>query len=545
MRITTVIVIALLVTALSACTAIQIGGELVLNQDGSGSRSYVMHIFDSDNEDGYGNAIRYIRLQGNALRARVENTLRSRLNDISWLTVSVGSGRGLASSGLWTDVQTLTIAFNFTSFEDYVAKKTRLAMLGANVLPEDSLFIPPTLTGTDDVFRYKEDADTTLWTIRPLFLAMIDDPEVFDFTAGGTNTVATMDELLFYGIEMKSVQISLVLGANEPFSIISGDNINEMFSMSGGDFTWMREPTELILHYDFNDNTQNHGIAGSAADLRLGEGSSMSRVTFTNGINGRGLLLDGTTYLTTPSAFTLNEFSISFYVNVTEFIETDTGSNTIMVCNGLGALAPGALDVIFLRDRDDPGRPVRFISKTNGTSWMNQDRMHTDAFFNNRLNEWHHFVLVYENDYDDEGYFDVSYITLYIDGIRYGMIEQYVAAGLDKQLGVRSTDEAVSQSGFSVGGYFEAGIVKRGLRGILDDIKVFNGPLSQAEVEELYRANPVSRVFDPSDSTNQDITTIRAAWSGPGTTVIIVVIVLIALAACTLVIIRKKKKAVT
>jgi hypothetical protein len=541
--ISVLLILAGLLTVFSACTAIQIGGELILNKDGSGSRKLVLHLFDSSNDDGYGNAYKYSRLHGNALKAKIEEKLKANLADSSWLTVSVHSGTEINSNyGIKYPVEFITLAYNFTNFQDYVDKTTRLAKFGRNTLPEGSLFTAPSLTGGDDIYRYKENPDATLWTVKPLFLAMINDPDVFDFSARGENTKATLDELLQYGIEMKGVEIALTFGVNEPLFVISGDNINEMFSMSGQKFDWVREPTDLALYYDFDGNTENKGIAGGAANLILGEGSSMSTVTYADGIKNKGLLLDGSTYLKTPAAYSFSEFTVSFYFKPAGFLETDTGAGMLLVCNGLGALAPGALDVEFFMYKDEPFKPVIFMSKTNGSNWVNGDRMQTESFFNNRLNEWHHFAVVYENDYDNDGYFDVSYITLYIDGIKYGRMEQYNAAGLNKQIGVKSSDETASLPGFSIGGYYEAGLVKRGIKGVLDEVRIYDGPLTQAEIEDLYRANPVKSVYDPEDITNIDLSASIGKGKLSGIIVIIIIAAAAVLAGIVLFAVKKRKK---
>jgi hypothetical protein len=528
--------VASLTIIFTACTAIQIGGDFILNNDGSGSRKLILHLYDQDGNDGYGSAYKYSRLHGDALKTKIEETLAAKLGDSSWLTVSVRKGTGAEA-----DTEFITLAFNFSNFDDYADKMTRLAMFGGKNLPDGSRFIPPVLTGMDDIYRYKESTNTTLWAVRPLFLALFDDQAVFDFTAGGTNTKASLDDLRNYGIEMKSVGITLVLGANSPRLVTSGEDINELFSMSGQQVDWMREDTELVLHYDFDENIKNKGGNGATADLTLGNGSSMSKVTYADGISGKGLHLDGATYLKTPASYAFSELTVSFYFKAEEFLETDTGAGMVLVCSGLGALSPGALDVEFWMDKNDDLKPVMFISKTNGANWMNQDKMETETFFNNRLQEWHHFAVVYENEYDRDGEYDVSYITLYIDGIQYSRMEQYQAAGLDKQVGVESNDEAVSASGFNIGGYYENEAIKRGIKGVLDEFRIYSGPLTQSEIEELYNANPVKLVYDPDDVSNTDPSVVKKTSSQSIRLVIIILGVLLC-AGLVLFGIKRKKR---
>ena len=225
------VVLFIAMAVFSGCTAIQIGGELVLRGDGSGSRKYTMYLFNSTNGDGYGNAYNYSKVHGDELKAKVEEKLKANLADSSWLTVSISAGTGIAGNGKQAPAELITLAFNFSGFEDYVNKMTQLAKFGGNKLPEGSKFTPPVLQNVrSDLARYREPAATTLWTIRPLFLAMFDDPDVFDFTSKGENTKAEFNALREYGIEMKSVEIKLALGSNSPKAVISGTDIAEQFS---------------------------------------------------------------------------------------------------------------------------------------------------------------------------------------------------------------------------------------------------------------------------------------------------------------------------
>jgi hypothetical protein len=223
-------VLLIAMAVFSGCTSIQIGGELVLKGDGSGSRKYTMYLFNSTNGDGHGNAYNYSKVHGDELRAKVEEKLKANLADSSWLTVSISAGTGVAGNGKQAPAELITLAFNFSSFDDYVNKVTQLARFGKDRLPQGSKFVPPVLQNVrTDLARYREPADTTLWTIRPLFLAMFDDPDVFDFTSKGENTKAELKDLREYGVEMKSVEIKLALGSNNPKTVISGTDIVEQF----------------------------------------------------------------------------------------------------------------------------------------------------------------------------------------------------------------------------------------------------------------------------------------------------------------------------
>jgi hypothetical protein len=225
------------IVSFTSCNAIQIGGELILRGDGSGSRKLILYLFDSENTDaqgkadGYGNAYKYCKLHGDALKAKIEEKLKANLGDSSWLTVSIRTGTASNVNGVVKPLEYITLAYNFTSFEDYVDKTTRLARFGGSRLPEGSKYTPPVLqTVRGDTARYRESANSTLWVVRPLFLAMCDDPNVMDVTGGGTNTKNELKDLKEFGLEMKTQEFQITLGSNKTKSILSGTDINEMFS---------------------------------------------------------------------------------------------------------------------------------------------------------------------------------------------------------------------------------------------------------------------------------------------------------------------------
>jgi len=531
------VILALCVFALGRCIAVQVGGAFTLNTDGSGHRVVTAYLYDSDTGDGYGNAYRFSKLHGAALRDYVAAAYRDKVpGSDEWLTVTVSDT--ITAGGVPAEV--VSLSFDFTDFEDYAAKVSALARFGAAGLPGD--FVPPRLVKVEDVdglipdlYRIVETPATETGIVRPLFVSMIDDPAVIDMTAGGANTAATVDDLKSSGIEAKAVPLTVKLGKNPEKTLLADNGIDETFSMSGQRVNFRRNPTELVLYYAFDNSLADGGSAG--AGLTLGAGSA-SGETYAEGISGQGFKFDGKTYLKSGRAFGFEELTVSFYYKADAWTDTDTGAEMVLVNAALDALGVGALDIEFYKDAAAEYTPVIFMAKTNGTNWQNQDKMETETFFNNRLGEWHHVAVVYENDYDDTGDYDYSYIYLYIDGVLRGRMEQYNAAGLTKRLGI---DE-----GFNVGGYFEADIVKRALTGTLDELRVYNGPLSGADIAALYAAHPVAAVYDPEAAANKNPAPVAAANSGsaPGSaTVLLVVVVclLIAGAAVVTLILRRKK----
>ncbi|MCL2043422.1 MAG: hypothetical protein FWG89_04705 [Treponema sp.] len=219
-----------LITIFTACTPIHIGGEIVLGADGSGSRKIAMYIYDDDDQfGGGGNAYHYLRVHGDELKTAVEDKLKTALTDTSWLTVTVTRGFG----AMW-NTEIVTLSFDFFSFDDYANKMRRLASFGRNSLPIGSEFRTPSLRNApNNQWRYTEPANTTYWAVRPLFLAIMDDPAIFDITSGGRNRENDKNALMGMLI-MEAVEFKAVLGTNPPLLFLSGTDIDELFPKEEG-----------------------------------------------------------------------------------------------------------------------------------------------------------------------------------------------------------------------------------------------------------------------------------------------------------------------
>ena len=216
--------VAGLIAIFSACTPIQVGGEIVLNEDGSGSRNFAFYIYDEDDNSGGGNAYDYLKVHGDVLKATVEQKLKWALKDSSWLTITVRRGYGAMAYA-----EIVTLSFDFASFNEYVDKMTRLAKFGKIRLPEGSEFKAPTLKkAPNNQLRFKESGLTQLWTVRPLFLSIFDDPNLFDVTSKGSNTVHSRDELRdMFAVE--AVPFKATMGTNAPKLFLSGADIDITF----------------------------------------------------------------------------------------------------------------------------------------------------------------------------------------------------------------------------------------------------------------------------------------------------------------------------
>jgi len=223
---TLILMIAITVIAVfSACLPIQIGREIVINDDGSGSRKIAIYIYDDDvGREGGPNAYHFLRFHGEELGRRVEQKLQENLKDTSWLTVTVSNGYGAMHNA-----EIVTLSFSFSSFNDYTRKMTSLAKFGKPFFPKDSEFETPKLRrAPNNQLRYIETAKTQWWTVRPLFLAVFNDPALFDITCRGLNNQYKREDLIDM-LQTEGVFFKAVLGANAPRLFTSGTNIDVTF----------------------------------------------------------------------------------------------------------------------------------------------------------------------------------------------------------------------------------------------------------------------------------------------------------------------------
>ena len=159
---------------------------------------------------------------------------------------------------------------------------------------------------------------------------------------------------------------------------------------------------------------------------------------------------------------------------------------------------------------------------------------------------------------------------MYIDGKLAARARLSVAAGLTFSLGSYDDGSAGEPNGgFNVGGYFENGLVKRGCTGALDNLMVFDGALSEEEINELCYTVKVDKEYDPDvvdtiepseeetpptpapTATNAPDTDKTPSvtepdkteeGSGNPTVIIVIVVVVVLLAAGVAVVLAKKKK---
>lgn len=522
---------------LASCTAVSVKGDLVLNQDGTGSRTITGVIAKNDNNsDGFGSAYYYLTKHGSELESYVETVYSVKISgSADWLTVTVDDSSA--------EQETISLSFEFTSFADYTTKLGALVQFG----DEEASYVAPTLVENDNGSVTYTESTTVLTSVyKALQTYIMNDDEIFDFdcTIDGekTNTdpMNDFDTLLSSGVELDKLSpLTVKIGSGKATALTAdGDSFTLTANWDGSPVA--EHVTECVLDYTFNDTLNNAGTLGADGNLTLGTGSSQTSATYVEGIDGKGYYFDGTTYLASGNrTFSYDELTVSFYYKMEEYFETDTGANMVIVPAGLGALGGGVIDLEFIKEDGEDG--VQMLVKMNSSNWQVQDKMYTDEYI--ALNEWHCYTVVFQNVYDDDGEIDSAYVSLYVDGERVQRMELSVAAGLKYSLG--SYDDGTAgtpNGGFNVGGYYENETVKRGCKGVLDNLKVFDGALSAEEVKTLCYTVPVNNGGSSGgDSGNSSTDDNSSGNGGCGSVLAGGALAIVSLGGAAVIVFRKRK----
>ncbi len=562
-KITLVALLAVMMLALTGCTAIQISAAILFNEDGSGSRTITASIpKNDDNQDGYGSGYYFLKLHGDKLADYLKANYTAKVaGSEGWLNITVDD------SGAEWEIVNLT--FNFSSFEDY---KTKLASLAYDATAAAGYIAPEFITGEDGVVTYTENTAVLTAIFKSIQTTVMADDTMFDFnsTKDGValnNGTSDLQSLTDYGVELMKPDfgnsMTVQFGAGEATPITATDGVYKI----SGTYTGAEVPTEEhvttnVLNFGFNGDLSNAGTAAEN-DLIYGTGSTEGGPVFAEGIDGQAIKLDGNTYLASPNkSYSYNEMTLSFYYKMENYTETDTGANMIVVPAGLGALGGGVIDIEFIKDGDVEG--VQLLAKMNSADWQTQDKLYSEGYFMEaHLNEWHNYTLVFQNEYDEFGNINDAFVYMYIDGQVAAKARLSVAAGLTYSLGL--FDDGTygdPNGGFNIGGYFENGAVKRASTGLLDNLLVFDGALSAEEVNSLCYTTAVEKPYDPSvidevGGTDTAVTEAPAPTTAPAVTetpvaedsesgvnpvVIVVILVVVVAAAVAGVVFMKKKK---
>ncbi|MDE7326790.1 MAG: hypothetical protein K2N63_11010 [Lachnospiraceae bacterium] len=483
----------LCVLMLGACTAVQVSGELMLNADGSGTRKIVGRIAKQDYQDGYGSAYYYFKQHGEELAASLEQIYAKEVEGSGeWLKITVDD------SG--SDWETITLSFDFSSLEEYAG---RLRTLAYNENFAGNYTDPQVTVEGGQVTGYSESTAVMTAIFKSLQSSVMEDEALYDerCTKDGEalNDGSADGQLLEYGVELIKPEngsgFDLVMDGKEMISLAAVDGMFTYAAAGSGE----EETNEvgLVLDYRFDGDLTNSGKA-QENDLVMGSGSTSETPVFTEGIDGQAVLFDGASYLASPNkTYSYKEMTISFYYRMDAYTETDTGANMVLVPAGLGALGSGVVDVEFIREADVNG--TMLLGKMNSSNWQTQDKLYSEGYLMEKhLSEWHCYTLVYRNEYGEDGAIEDAFVYMYIDGKLAARSRLSAAAGLTYSLGSYD-DGSVGDpnGGFNVGGYFENGLVKRGCTGALDNLMVFDGALSEEEINTLCYTVKVDKEYDP------------------------------------------------
>lgn len=554
------------VLVLGACTAVQVSGELELHADGSGSRKIVGLIAKQDHQDGYGSAYYYLKQHGDELAASLAGIYAEKVEGSGeWLNIAVDDSK--------SDWEVVTLSFEFSSFEEYLQ---RLRALAYDAAFSENYADPQIVQEDGGITGYSESTSVMTAIFKSLQMSVMADEGLYDesCTKDGEalNDGSANGQLEEYGVEL----IKPENGTGFTLSI-DGQEVQELAAVDGmfayapsGSGEEETHETSLVLDYRFDGDLENTGSA-EGNDLAQGAGSSSAEPVFGEGIDGQAIIFDGASYLASPNkTYSYKEMTLSFYYRMDAYTETDTGANMVLVPAGLGALGSGVIDVEFIKEAEVGA--TMFLGKMNSSNWQTQDKLYSEGYFmESHLSEWHCYTLVFQNEYGADGAIDDAFVYMYIDGKLAARARLSVAAGLTFSLGSYDDGSAGDPNGgFNVGGYFENGLVKRGCTGTLDNLKVFDGALSEEEVNALCYTVKVDKEYDPDvvdtveppkeEATPTPAPTATAAPTAPETdntpsgtdqaeeeggnhtaVIVIVVVVVLVAAGVAVVLVRKKK----
>ncbi|WP_312372575.1 hypothetical protein [Lachnoclostridium sp.] len=480
---------------LTACTAVQISSNLVINSDGSGSRTIQGLIAKNDFQDGYGSAYYYFKKHGADLEQHLKGIYDSKVKDSSeWLAISVDD-----SDSEW---EVVTLSFDFSSFEDYTSKLNSLAFDETAA----ASFVNPTFDEKEDgIVTYTESTGVMTSIFKSLQNNIMADDSIYDpeSTKDGValNDGSADGQLEEYGVELMKPEVgdalTIQINGGDPVAVTQTDGIYSYTATATGEKVVEEKEKSCVLNYSFDDTLSNAGTAADN-DLTYGVGSTEGGPVYVPGIDGNGIKFDGKTYLASPNkTYNYDEMTISFYYAMDEYTQTDSGANMVIVPAGLGALGAGVVDVEFVKDSSAEG--IQFLGKVNSSDWQTQDKLFSEGYFMEaHMKEWHNYTLVFQNEYDEDGAIEDAFVYMYIDGKLATKSRLSVAAGLTFSLGAFDDGSAGDPNGgFNIGGYFENNTVKRACTGILDNLMVFDGVLTEEEIQTLCYTTKVEKEYNP------------------------------------------------
>lgn len=539
--------------ALTACTAVQVSGDLVLNADESGTRKLEARIAKNDYVDGYGSAYYYFKQHGTQMADYIKNVYTEKVpGSQDWLSVSVDD-----SGEEW---EIVTLSFDFSSFDDYTEKLKSLAYdESASSKYADPEFIKDEAGNV----TYKESVEVMTSIYKGLQNTIMADDSMYDpaCTKDGValNDGSADGQLEDGGVELMKAEygnaMTIQFNDGEETPIEAVDGVFVYSVTADGKKVEKSDEVSCVLEYTFEDSLANSGTEAEN-DLSYGTGSTEGGPVFEEGNDGKAVKLDGKSYLASPNkTYSYEEMTVSFDYRMDEYTDTDSGANMVIVPAGLGALGSGMIDIEYIKDEGSEG--IQVLGKMNSSDWQTQDKLFSEGYYMEaHMSEWHNYTFVFQNEYDEEGTINDAFMYMYIDGKLANKTRLSVAAGLPYNLGTYDDGSAGEPNGgFNIGGYYEEGVVKRACTGLLDNFRVFNGALTEEEIQTLCYTAKVEKEYNPDviDTVQSDaqdteaetnVNTDKTEESGNAQTTVIIVIaaVLVVVVAAVVVTAKRKKK---
>ena len=216
----------------------------------------------------------------------------------------------------------------------------------------------------------------------------------------------------------------------------------------------------LEAHYSFD---QNSGAEATDSSVN-GNNGTITGATFTTGKIGNAISFNGTDNYVSIPVFNYDEISISawFYKNSNDTINADT------ILGGWKWNWDTQLEEGFDFGRFFQGSPdvFEFVAITKNNSGAKTDKRISYKFIDSSIGAWHHAVGTYNKNTGEQ--------ALYIDGILVALANH--PAGNTIVAYTNNTDMRIGHSRIN-NGYFN---------GAIDDVRIYNRPLSNEEAKNLY-----------------------------------------------------------
>ncbi len=197
-----------------------------------------------------------------------------------------------------------------------------------------------------------------------------------------------------------------------------------------------------------------------------------------DGKYGKAFNFDGNTVLAMDGAKAIKAYNltVSMWFKLESFPASDTGANILVANADLAALDTGAFDFGFFG-----GGLYAYVvnSFTGGTG----DRVDAKKDITDQIKgKWQHLAVIYDTDEGKE------FAKIYLNGEEAATSKLTSILGLQIKLGYPKT-ASYKKCALNFGGYTDtAGVVQRAVKGLVDDIAIYDRALSIDEIKLLAEA---------------------------------------------------------